>query len=174
MLKMHAALSAVHPHALLLWAPRHPERFAAVAAKAEASGFICARRSVNAWPDSRTQIFIIDTLGELPWFMPCADAVFVGGSLQDIGGHNVIEPAAYGKPILVGPYTSNFPDSVEVLKADGGLIQCQDAETMQLELLDLFSNDAKRMKMAKANSDAVVRNQGALEKTKALISQRLD
>jgi 3-deoxy-D-manno-octulosonic-acid transferase len=172
-LKMHAALSVSHPHALLLWAPRHPERFGAVASQAEALGYSCTRRSLQAWPDSRTQIFIIDTLGELTGFMPCADVVFVGGSLQAIGGHNVMEPAAYGKPILVGPYTSNFSDSVEALKLAGGLLQCTDAETMQIGLLELLADEAKRVKMAKANADAMAENQGALEKTKALISQRL-
>ena len=172
-LKMHAALSVSHPHALLLWAPRHPERFGAVASQAEALGYSCTRRSLQAWPDSRTQIFIIDTLGELPGFMPCADVVFVGGSLQAIGGHNVMEPAAYGKPILVGPYTSNFSDSVEVLRQAGGLLQCADAETMQIDLLELLADESKRVKMAKANADAMAENQGALEKTKALINQRL-
>lgn len=172
-LKMHAALSVLHPHALLLWAPRHPERFGAVASQAEALGYFCTRRSLHAWPDSRTQIFIIDTLGELPSFMPFADVVFVGGSLQAVGGHNVMEPATYGKPILVGPHTSNFSDSVEILKAAGGLIQCADAETMQVELLELLADESMRLKMAKANADAVAQNQGALEKTKALINQRL-
>jgi 3-deoxy-D-manno-octulosonic-acid transferase len=172
-LKMHAALSVSHPHALLLWAPRHPERFGTVASQAEALGYICTRRSLQAWPDSRTQIFIIDTLGELPGFMPCADVVFVGGSLQAIGGHNVMEPAAYGKPILVGPHTTNFSDCVEVLKLAGGLLQCADAETMQIELLELLADESMRVKMAKANADSVAQNQGALEKTKALIGQRL-
>lgn len=172
-LAMHRALLARHPRALLLWAPRHPERFSAAVVQAQAQGFAFAKRSTQPWPDARTRVFIIDTLGELTCFLPCADAVFVGGSLQAIGGHNVMEPAANGSPILVGPHTANFSDSVAALKAGGGLIQCPDAESLQAVLLDVLADEPKRRMMVQANADTVARNRGALDKTKALVSQRL-
>jgi 3-deoxy-D-manno-octulosonic-acid transferase len=172
-LAMHRALLARHPQALLLWAPRHPERFEAVVTAVDMQGLALARRSTQPWPDDRTRVFVIDTLGELPAFMPCADAVFVGGSLQAVGGHNVMEPAVYGLPILVGPHTGHFADSVAALKAGGGLIQCPDADTLQAELLALLDDASRRMHMAKANADTVAGNGGALEKTKALVARRL-
>lgn len=172
-LAIHRALLARHPQALLLWAPRHPERFGAVAAAVETQGFALAKRSTQPWPDARTEVFIIDTLGELAGLMPCADAVFVGGSLQAIGGHNVIEPASLGLPVLVGPHTANFSDSVAALKAGGGLIRCPDAASLQTALLDVLDDEPKRRMMAQANADTVARNQGALEKTKALVARRL-
>ena len=172
-LSMHRALLARHPQALLLWAPRHPERFNAVVTAIEMQGLAVARRSTQPWPDERTRVFVIDTMGELSAFMPCADVVFVGGSLQAIGGHNVMEPAVYGLPILVGPHTAHFADSVAALKAGGGLIQCPDAGTLQSELAALVEDESRRMHMAKANADTVAVNCGALEKTKALVSRRL-
>ena len=172
-LAMHRALLAQHPQALLLWAPRHPERFSAVATAVEAQGFEFAQRSAQRWPDNQTRVFIIDTLGELTGLMPCADAAFVGGSLQAIGGHNVIEPAAAGLPVLVGPYTVHFKDSIAALQNGGGLIQCPDAESLQTALLDVLDDEPKRRMMAQANADTVARNRGALEKTKALVARRL-
>ena len=172
-LAMHRALLARYPQALLLWAPRHPERFGGVATAVEAQGFALAKRSTQIWPDARTEVFVIDTLGELPGFMPCADAVFVGGSLQAIGGHNVMEPAVNGLPILVGPHTAHFADSVAALQAGGGLIRCPDAGALQHELLAVLADEVRRMNMANANADVVARNQGALEKNKALVARRL-
>ena len=168
---MQRALLERHPHALLLWAPRHPERFDAVAQRLAASGLAIARRSRQPWPEADTQAFVIDSLGELAGFMPCADAVFVGGSLQAIGGHNVIEPAGAGVPILVGPHTAHFQDSVAALQAAGGLIQCPDAESLQEALLALLEDAPRRLRMAQANAGVVSGNRGALARTLALVSR---
>lgn len=173
LLAMHRAVLTDNPQALLLWAPRHPERFSAAAQGAAARGFAYAKRSVQPWPDAHTTVFIIDTLGELADFMPCADAVFVGGSLQAVGGHNVIEPAAAGVPILVGPHTGHFKDSVAALAAGGGLLQCPDEDSLRAALLDVLADAPKRGRMAQANIACVARNHGALEKTKALVARRL-
>lgn len=168
---MQRAVLERHPHALLLWAPRHPERFDAAAQRLTASGLRFARRSRQSWPVADTQAFVIDTLGELAGFMPCADVVFVGGSLQAIGGHNVIEPAGAGVPILVGPHTAHFRDSVAALQAAGGLIQCPDAESLQRALLALLEDAPLRLSMAQANAGVVSCNRGALARTLALVSR---
>lgn len=168
---MQRALLERHPRALLLWAPRHPERFDAAVHRLAANGLRSARRSRQPWPDADTQAFVIDTLGELAGFMPCADAVFVGGSLQAIGGHNVIEPAAAGVPILVGPHTTHFRDSVAALQAAGGLIQCPDSESLREALLALLDDAPARLRMAQANARVVSGNRGALARTLALVSR---
>jgi 3-deoxy-D-manno-octulosonic-acid transferase len=116
------------------------------------------------------QIFLIDTLGELRAFMPGMDLVFVGGSLQAIGGHNVLEPAAAGVPVLVGPHTAHFADSVAALASAGGLIAVADAAGLQQEISALMADPDRRAHMAVANLACVAGNRGAVEKTKARVA----
>lgn len=172
-LAIHADLLKQVPNALLIWAPRHSERFAGVIAAAGHAGLRVASRSQHHEPNPDTQIFVIDTLGELPHFMPGLDAVFVGGSIQAIGGHNVMEPASAGVPVLVGPHTVHFKDSVALLASAGGLIPCSSAESLHREMLSLLSDEPRKRAMSTANRTCVAENSGALEKTKALILQRL-
>jgi 3-deoxy-D-manno-octulosonic-acid transferase len=169
-LTTHRAVLARWPAALLLWAPRHPERFAVAATAAQAQGFRVHRRSREAEPSSSAQIFLIDTLGELRAFMPGMDLVFVGGSLQAIGGHNVLEPAASGVPVVVGPHTAHFADSIRTLKDAGGLLEVVDAKALQSAVLDLLGDDSCRNAMAAANLACVAGNRGAVQKTKARVS----
>lgn len=105
-LNIHKDLLQTYPNALLIIVPRHPERFADVAALAEASGFKTVRKSA-AMPDANTQVFVGDTMGELQFYYALADVAFVGGTLMPIGGHNPLEPLALGKKVIVGPYTNN-------------------------------------------------------------------
>ena len=105
---IHRRLRARHPDLLLLWAPRHPERFRVVAEHARAAGWKVATRSRARWPQADDAVFVVDTLGELLSFYACADVAFVGGSLQPVGGHNLLEPAAAGTPIVTGPHLHNF------------------------------------------------------------------
>jgi 3-deoxy-D-manno-octulosonic-acid transferase len=169
-LAAHRAVLAQWPSALLVWAPRHPERFAAAAAAAEAQGFCVHKRSAQTEPTAAAQIFLIDTLGELRSFMPGMDLVFVGGSLQAIGGHNVLEPAAAGVPVLVGPHTAHFADSVTALREAGGLLQVSDADALLQEVTALLADPVRRQQMAVANTSCVAANRGALAKTKARVS----
>ncbi|WP_297800910.1 lipid IV(A) 3-deoxy-D-manno-octulosonic acid transferase [Arenimonas sp. GDDSR-1] len=169
-LAAHAAVLEQWPSALLIWAPRHPERFAAAAALAESRGLRVRRRSRQPEPSAQAQVFVIDTLGELRSFMPGMDLVFVGGSLQAIGGHNVLEPAAAGVPVLVGPHTAHFADSVAALADAGGLLQVADADDLRQCVTALLDDAARRTAMASANISCVMANRGALEKTKARVS----
>jgi 3-deoxy-D-manno-octulosonic-acid transferase len=170
---IHAQLLKQTPNALLIWAPRHPERFASAVAAARAAGLRVATRAADGEPAGDTQVFVIDTLGELVHFMPGLNAVFVGGSIQAIGGHNVLEPAAAGVPVLVGPHTAHFKDTVAHLAKAGGLIQCRNAEDLQREMLALLADETRQHAMSAANRACIAENAGALEKTKALVSQRL-
>ncbi len=172
-LEVHSEILKQWPEALLVWAPRHPERFDAVFNVSEKAGFRIQRRSQQVLPNDLCQVFLIDSLGELLQFYPGANAVFVGGSLQNIGGHNVLEPASLGLPVIVGPHTQHFADSVDKLKQVDGLIQVQDAFELKESLLQLLSNTEQASRIGKNGQQCVLQNQGALQKTKALIDQRL-
>ena len=172
-LEAHRRLLDEFPQALLLWAPRHAERFEPVAQRVQKAGLALRRRSRHGLPEADTRVFLIDTLGELAAFMPGSDLVFVGGSLQAIGGHNVLEPAGFGLPVLVGPHTAHFSDSVGALQAAGGLLQVPDADALAAQLAALSRDPARRAAMGAANAACVAASRGALEKTKALVAQRL-
>ena len=172
-LAVHQAVLRAFPDALLLWAPRHVERFEPVAQALAQAGMALRRRSRHGAPEADTRVFLVDTLGELAGFMPRSDLVFVGGSLQAIGGHNVLEPAGFGLPVLVGPHTAHFSDSVAALQAAGGLLQVADAEGLARQVLALLGDPARRAVMGHANAECVAASRGALEKTKALVAQRL-
>lgn len=169
----HQTVLQAWPDALLLWAPRHPERFEPVHQLALKAGMRVQRRSQQAVPDASCQLFIIDSLGELVHFLPGANVVFVGGSMQNIGGHNVLEPAALGLPVLVGPHTQNFTEVVSMLKNAGGLLQVTDERQLTENLVALLQSPARAEQIGQCARACVLTNRGALQKTKALIEQRL-
>jgi 3-deoxy-D-manno-octulosonic-acid transferase len=120
-LQAFAALRRMYPDALLILAPRRPERFDAVAQLVTATGWPARRRSqLDGDVPADVQVLVLDTLGELARFLPAAWAVFVGGSIAPIGGHNVLEPAAYGRPVVFGPHTENVAAAATALCAAGG------------------------------------------------------
>ena len=167
-----AAVVAIHrrlrqrwPELLLLWAPRHPERFRAVAQQAVAAGWRVATRRLTQWPDPEDAVFVIDTLGELTLFYGCADVAFVGGSLQDIGGHNLLEPAAVGTPAVTGPHLHNFSDIAEQLERAGGLRIAADADGVGEALAQLLADENARAAMAAAARALVDQGRGALQRT---------
>ena len=129
-LDLQRRLQARWPDLLLLWAPRHPERFRAVTQQAIDAGWRVATRKLTRLPDRGDAVFVIDTLGELMNFYGCAEVAFVGGSLQDIGGHNLLEPAAVGAAIVTGPHLHNFSDIARQLQAAGALRIGNDAEAV--------------------------------------------
>ena len=120
-LQAFGALRRVYPDALLLLAPRRPERFDAVAQLIAATGLPVERRSAGAAAVApATQVVLLDTVGELVRFLPAAWAVFVGGTIAELGGHNLLEPAAYGKAVAFGPHTENVAEAAAALLAGGG------------------------------------------------------
>lgn len=172
-LEAHRKVLARWPDALLLWAPRHVERFQPAAASAARAGFALSTRSADGGPSPQAQVFLIDTHGELAAFMPCADVVFVGGSLQDIGGHNVLEPAALGLPIVVGPHTRHFAEIIALLADADALLQVPDAQALTEHLLHLLGDPLRAAALGRNALDCMLQSRGALQKTKALIAQRL-
>src|SRR3546814_1846023 len=99
---------------MLLWAPRHPERFRPVSQAAIDAGWRVATRRLTRWPDGDDAVFVVDTLGELMDFYACAQVAFVGGSLQDIGGHNMLEPAAVGTAVRSEEHTSELQSLMRI------------------------------------------------------------
>ena len=111
-----------------------------------------------------TQVVILDTIGELGRLYSLADVVFVGGSFVKVGGHNILEPAAHGKPVLVGPYMFNFQEIFELLTSRSVCIMTPDENAFEKTLLDLLSHPEKMEKMGKAALEVVHENQGATER----------
>ena len=170
---IHRRLRARHPDLLLLWAPRHPERFRLVAEHARAAGWKVSTRSRARWPQADDAVFVVDTLGELLNFYACADVAFVGGSLQPIGGHNLLEPAAAGTPIVTGPHLHNFAEIAQRLEAVGAVRIGADAQAVTAELAALLADGDARTRMAQAGHRLVESGRGALAQTLTLLQTAL-
>jgi 3-deoxy-D-manno-octulosonic-acid transferase len=167
---IHRRLRERWPDALLLWAPRHPERFRGVTQQAIDAGWRVATRQLTQWPDRSDGVFVIDTLGELMDFYACADVAFVGGSLQDIGGHNLLEPAAVGTVAVTGPHLHNFADIARQLDTAGALRICRDAGEVGDAIESLLREPETRSAMAAAGLALVEQGRGALQRTLELVS----
>jgi len=161
------------PEALLLLAPRRPERFARAAQLARDAGLQVALRSAGLELPAGTQCLVIDSMGELPMFYAACDVAFVGGSLEPHGGHNVLEAAALARPVLVGPHTFNFEDITRRLADAGAAWRVTDAADLEAALRRLLAEPALREEMGEAGRRELETGQGALDRTLALIQERL-
>jgi 3-deoxy-D-manno-octulosonic-acid transferase len=161
-------------NALLIIAPRKPQRFEDVERLARRAGWNVARRSelrVDAEP--RHDVVILDTIGELAQLYQVATAVFVGGSLVDSGGHNILEPAVFGKPIVFGPYMQNFTEIARTFVDNGAAIQVRNGRELEPALVDLLGDPVRRARLGAAARALVEANRGARTKTLAAIAQLL-
>jgi len=165
LLEMFRQVASRYPGALLVLAPRHPERFAAVASLLASSGLRWQRRS--EWDGTRPiagGVFQLDTIGELASLYEFADIAFVGGSLVPRGGHNVLEAAQFGAAILVGPSTQNFRDIVEVFrKADA--LRVVTMQSLIPTVVQLLENHDDRAALGQRAAEVVHSQQGATQKT---------
>ncbi len=161
---------AQHASSLLIIAPRHQDRFARVAGLCERRGFATVKASQDSTYDMKTQVFIVDSLGDLPAFYGTSDIAFVGGSLVPTGGHNMLEPASLGIPVLMGPHVFNFRDiSQWLLEVEGAWI-VSDSEELASKVVSLFS-DASLRNLAGEKARQVVRaHRGAVERILAVLS----
>lgn len=173
LLAVHQRVRQALPAALLVLVPRHPERFERVAALVQRQRMVLARRSQGQGCDERTMVFLGDTMGELPVFFAAADLAFIGGSLVPSGGHNLLEPAAVGVPVLIGPHSFNFAEITRLLLAKEAAIQVADAEALQGHLIRLLSDAAERARIGENGRRTVEDNGGALERVIALMDARL-
>jgi 3-deoxy-D-manno-octulosonic-acid transferase len=162
-----------HPNALLILAPRHPERWEQVADLIRASGLPWWRRSQWQTDDPVSSgIFLLDSIGELAAIYRVATLAFVGGSLVPRGGHNILEPAHYAIPIMVGPYTENFRDIVSLFTT-AGAVDVADSEHFADELLHLLEHEQRRALLGRHAAEVVRSNCGATERTVETLSRFL-
>jgi 3-deoxy-D-manno-octulosonic-acid transferase len=151
-------------HALLVLAPRKPDRFDAAADIVGAGGWHVVRRSgldLNAPLDENADVLVLDSIGELAGLYSMADAVLVGGSLVPAGGHNILEPAWFGRPPVFGPSMENFREMAEqFLDARAG-IQVRSSQQLGKVWVQLIEDDAARARMGKAARELSERNRGA-------------
>jgi 3-deoxy-D-manno-octulosonic-acid transferase len=173
-LAVHARVLRSHPEALLLWAPRHPERFGPVRDAALGRGLRLQTRRDHGLPGSDAQVFLIDTMGELMGFFAAADVAFLGGSLCEVGGHNVLEPAALGVPSVVGPHTFNFEEVTRRLRDAGALLQVADGTALAVAVMALLEDAPRRQGMGDAARLQVSELSGALARTLDLVDDVLE
>ena len=161
------------PHLLLLLAPRHPERFSSVEALLQRQDWRYIKRSICSAPaPPDTEVFLLDTLGELASFYAAASLVFVGGSLiRGPGGHSMIEPALAGVPVCFGPYTQNFSSIAAELKKARGGIEIHDAHSLYNAALLLLTDANVRQKTGAVARKTIEQQQGAVERTLSVVLQ---
>ncbi|HCP53991.1 MULTISPECIES: lipid IV(A) 3-deoxy-D-manno-octulosonic acid transferase [Pseudomonas] len=152
------------PRALLILVPRHPERFNSVFELCRREGFNTQRRSTAAAVTAEHQVLLGDTMGELLFLYALADLAFVGGSLIASGGHNPLEPAALGKPILMGPHVFNFLEITALLRSAGALLDVDSGEQLAVQLKQLWQQPQQAEAMHSAGLAVMQANQGALQR----------
>jgi 3-deoxy-D-manno-octulosonic-acid transferase len=164
LLRAFENLLVQHPRAVLVLAPRHPERFASVAA-------LLQKMSIRYWPrsawsgeDPSGGVLLLDTIGELAALYAIADVAFVGGSLVPRGGHNIIEPAQYGVATVVGNHTENFRDIVNLFQSRNAVRVVGPAE-LPLVLMELLANDAERRGLGQRAAETMRSQAGATART---------
>jgi 3-deoxy-D-manno-octulosonic-acid transferase len=167
-------VKATAPGALAIVAPRQPERFGEVERLARAAGFVTMRRSelpIDAEP--RADVIVLDSIGELAELYQLATAVFVGGSLVDHGGHNILEPAIFGRPIVIGPHMQNFAEIADAFLTNGAALQVRSERELEETLLTLVADPVRRARLGAAARALVEANRGAKDKTLAVIADLL-
>jgi 3-deoxy-D-manno-octulosonic-acid transferase len=164
---------ASHPRAVMILAPRRPERFGEVAQLLEQLGIRFWRRSLWSGDAIAGGVFLVDTIGELTSLYALADVAFVGGSLVPRGGHNIIEPAQHGVAIMVGNHTENFRDIVGMFQRRNG-VRVVGAAEFPLVLMDLLSNEGERIALGRRGSETLRSQMGATERTLRALEQLLE
>lgn len=173
LLRAFETVLARHPRAVMILAPRHPERFNHVANMISDLGIRFWRRS--EWQPSRSiagRVFLLDSIGELASLYALATVAFVGGSLVERGGHNILEAAQYGVPVLVGPHTENFRDIVNLFLEAGAARMVGPAE-LPLVLRELVENEAERKLMGVRALETLQAHRGATERTLRALEELL-
>ena len=165
------ALKRCRPDVLLLLVPRHPQRFDEVAALVGERGLTLARRSTGALPDAQTRVWLGDSMGEMPAYFALADVALIGGTLLPFGGQNLIEAAACGCPVLVGPHTYNFAQATEDSIACGAALRVKDAGEAAETAQRLLDDRTARQAMRSAATQFSQAHRGATARTMALIGE---
>lgn len=169
LIEAHQQLLAKYPNALMVMVPRHPEQFDAAAQAIRSAGLTLARRSKEEPVLPETQVLLGDTMGELLTFYGAADQAFVGGSIIVHGGHNPLEPAAMGLPVMVGPHYRDFNEITELLASAGGLQVVDSGQALANNLIRLFDDKEAYRQASIAAKSVVEQNRGSLTKQLAVV-----
>jgi 3-deoxy-D-manno-octulosonic-acid transferase len=170
-IRAFARVRSTLPNTLLILAPRHPERIDDVDELCQQEGFKTARRSelpIDAEP--RADVVLVDTIGELAALYQLATVAFVGGSLVATGGHNILEPAVYGKPIVFGPHMENFAEIAEAFVANIAGVRLDREADLDETLLALMTDPVRRARLGAAARALVEANRGAKDKSLAVLA----
>lgn len=168
-LDAHQQVLARQPQALLILVPRHPQRFEQVRGRLLARGIDSASRSRNEPVTATTRVLLVDTLGELLMFYAAADVALVAGSLAPIGGHNLLEPAAMGVPVLIGPHNFNAPEIARTFLQRGAARQVGSAAELAAQVASLLADPLRRTAMSREGAAILAENRGAVERVLGLV-----
>lgn len=168
-LEAFAALRRERPGLALVLAPRHPERCGEVEGVLRERGLAFRRRSLGPAP-AGTDVILVDTVGELGRLYAAADAAFVGGSLAPVGGHNILEPAAAGAPIVVGPHLENFAEIADAFREGEAMVSVEDAGGLPAALARLFADPARARALATRARAVLAAHRGATSRTLDLLA----
>jgi 3-deoxy-D-manno-octulosonic-acid transferase len=173
LLAAHRLVRARFAQALLVLVPRHPPRFEDVANWLKARGVNFVTRSSASSTNGETEVFLVDTLGELLSFYAAGDVAFVGGTMVPIGGHNLLEPAALGLPVLAGPNNFNSADIARLLAEGGAVRIVHDAQALAAAVCELLADPAARTRMGASGRQAIEANRGAVDRLMAFLEPLL-
>lgn len=172
LLRVHTQVRRALPQALLVLVPRHPERFERVAALVTRAGLTLARRS-RGETGGTCNLYLGDTMGELPMLLAAGDAAFIGGSLVPVGGHNPLEAAGLGVAVAIGPHHFNFAEITRRLVAQGGGCIVADGDALARVLIGWLSDAAERTRVGENGRRFVAANRGALSRLLTLVETQL-
>ena len=171
-LDVHRKLLQRHPGLLLVLVPRHPERFGSVRELVRKRDFRVTSRTEGK-PAGEAEVFLCDTMGEVPLFYAASDVAFVAGSLVPIGGHNLLEPAALGVPIITGPHNFNAQDIADRLIDLGGCRKVEDPNGLAEAVSELLDKPDEAARLGRAGQAVLENNRGALERLLVLLEPLL-
>ncbi|MFL2555867.1 MAG: lipid IV(A) 3-deoxy-D-manno-octulosonic acid transferase [Gammaproteobacteria bacterium] len=173
-LEAHRKILNKHPNAILILAPRHPERVARIIPLCKKANFKYIKRTEEKPFTDENNIFLLDTLGELNLFYAASQVAFVGGSLVRNGGQNMLEPASLNLPVITGPNTHNFSEISELLLQKGALLIAQNEKELSDKVIDLLSDANLRNNMGERGEAVIEANRGSSIKTFELIEKYLN
>ncbi len=173
-LRAHAIVRERFPDALLILIPRHPERFAAARTLLHKSGFQYLSRTDGQPCTPEVEVFLGDTMGEVPLFYAAANVAFVGGTLVPVGGHNLLEPAALGKPVVTGPHLFNTQDIANKFEKLGASVMVNNAGQLGTAVVDLFADPETAADIGNRGREIVQQNRGALDRLLRLLEPLVD
>ena len=168
-LQAHRIVQREFPNAILVLIPRHPERFSAVRSMLHREGARFLSRTDGTPCTSDAEVYLVDTMGEVPLFYAASDIAFVGGTLVPVGGHNLLEPAALKKPVVTGPHLYNTQDIADKFSKVGASIVVDDGEQLGAAISRLFADQKTADEVGKRGFELVQQNRGALSRLLELI-----